>query len=324
MTGNLKKADVRFCSLWFLLLMNIHCFGRTLSDFLNADGPPPKGAPPATPQGLKAVASSGQVTLAWNLQEGVNYDLFHVTNPKAVVGSGTKISSVNPPYTHTGLTNGTTYYYRLTANNSFGTSPPTEEVSATPSPPPAAPQNFMAAASDRRITLSWDSQAGLTYDLFYSTSSGIDVDSDTVMKISGITPPHTHEGLTNGTTYYYRLTAANPSGTSPPTEEVSATPAPVPPLTPQNFAAIALNQKVRLSWDERAGVTYNLFHSVIAGIDVGSSTVMKISNVMPPHTHVGLTNGTTYYYRLTAVNLSGTSPPAEEVSATPSPPTCGT
>ena len=45
MKVNLKKMPVRLCSLLLpclLLLINIHCFKYTLSDFLNADGPPPK------------------------------------------------------------------------------------------------------------------------------------------------------------------------------------------------------------------------------------------------------------------------------------------
>ena len=44
-SGNLKKMNVRLRSLLFpclLILINIHCFKYTLSDFLNAEGPPPK------------------------------------------------------------------------------------------------------------------------------------------------------------------------------------------------------------------------------------------------------------------------------------------
>ena len=134
---NLKKLDVRFCSfcfLWVLLLMNIHCLEYTLSDFLNADGPPPKdeAAPPAVPQGFKAVASfPGQVTLNWVVQEGVSYDLFHSRDAGFELESGTKVSPVTSPHIHKGLMAGATYYYRLTAVNSWGASEPTGEISAT-------------------------------------------------------------------------------------------------------------------------------------------------------------------------------------------------
>ena len=41
----MKRVEFKFCFLWLLcslLLMGIHCTKYTLSDFLNADGPPPK------------------------------------------------------------------------------------------------------------------------------------------------------------------------------------------------------------------------------------------------------------------------------------------
>ena len=238
--------NVRFCSLWFLcflFLTNIHCFKYTLSDFLNAEGPPPKpdesplkdeDTPPAPPQNFVAEASDGQVRLTWDSQEGLTYDLFHSTSAGFELTSGMKLSPVTSPYTHDGLTADTTYYYRLTANNAAGASEPTNEVSArTPATPlatpPATPQNFMATASaaisNTRVTLNWDPQRGVTsYDLFYATAAGIDVESSTAAKFTNVTPPYNHTGLTNNTTYYYRLTANNRFGKSEPTGEISATP----------------------------------------------------------------------------------------------------
>ena len=78
-----------------------------------------------------------------------------------------------------------------------------------------------------------------------------------------------------------------------------------PPETPKNFTAVALNKQVRLTWDVQEGVTYNLFHSVTAGVEVVSDA--KVPNVTSPHIHKELTNGTTYYYLLTAVNSAGAS-----------------
>ena len=87
---------------------------------------------------------------------------------------------------------------------------------------PSVPQNFMAEASTRQVTLTWDVLSGLTYDLYHSTTQGFTLESGT--KIPGASQPYIHTGLTNDTTYYYRLTATNASGTSEPTDEVSATP----------------------------------------------------------------------------------------------------
>ena len=275
---------------------------------------------PAVPENFKAVVSSGQVTLTWTMQDDVAYQLYYSTTAEIIVSSDrvTNIQNVNSPHTFTGLTNGTTYHYRLTASSSSGLSRPTNEVSATPL---AAPENFTAAGLTDRIRLSWTAQdqEGITYDLFYSTAPGVDVESADVTKISVGTLPYDHLGVVGGTTYYYRLKAKAPLGASDLTEEISA--ASGLPSKPRNFAAVALSQRVTLTWDRQEGVAgYDLFYATTPGFDVNdmdSGTVMKITGVNPPYVQRELTNDTTYYYRLTAVNPAGVSDPADEISATP-------
>ena len=90
-----------------------------------------------------------------------------------------------------------------------------------------------------------------------------------------------------------------------------------PPDKPQGLTAAASSGEITLTWTALPDITYNLFHSTTPGIDVDAANVTKIQNAESPYTHTGLTNGTTYYYRLTAVNASGASEPSDEVSATP-------
>ena len=189
--------------------------------------------------------------------------------------------------------------------------------------PPATPQNFTAMAPvDLRgqITLSWNREDGVSYNLFHSRVAGMGVEGMNVMRISDITPPYTHTGLMDDTMYYYHLTAVNSWGTSAPTAEMPAAtlPSPGPPETPQNFTARASSRKVTLTWESQPDVDYYLFYSIRPGIDVERDTnIMGVLNVTPPYGHTGLTNRTTYYYRLTAVNSAGTSEPTQELSATP-------
>ena len=88
------------------------------------------------------------------------------------------------------------------------------------------PRGLTAAASSGQITLTWMALPDITYNLFHSTTPDIDVDAANVMKIPNVTSGYTHTGLTNRTTYYYRLTAVNASGASEPSDEVPATPHP--------------------------------------------------------------------------------------------------
>ena len=308
-----------------LCAMLLNCADKAENGGGNGGGGGNQDTLPEMPQNFRAVASSREVTLRWDVQEGLTYNLFHFTRAGFSLENGMKISDIKTsPYLHTGLMDGTTYYYRLTAVNDSGESKPTREVSArTPVLDlPLTPRFFKAVASSQKVTLSWIPQQGITYNLFHSTTSGIDVGDANVMKISGIrTSPYLHTGLMDGTTYYYRLTAVNSWGESKPTDEVSAgTPALELPPTPQNFRALASSRQVTLRWEKQPGVTYDLFHSRTAGINVGSGTAAKFSGVTPPHIHKNLTNGTTYYYRLTANNRSVASAPTAELLAIPSVP----
>jgi hypothetical protein len=91
------------------------------------------GQPPSPPTGLSATAGNKQVTINWNGVAGAtSYNLYWSTVPGVNKGTGTKISGVISPYTHTGTTNKNTYYYVVTAVNSYGESSESSEVSARP------------------------------------------------------------------------------------------------------------------------------------------------------------------------------------------------
>jgi hypothetical protein len=80
-------------------------------------------------------------------------------------------------------------------------------------PPPSAPTNLSATASDTQVSLSWNSVAGATsYTVKRSTTSGGPYSTI----VSGHTSAsYTNTGLTNGTTYYYVVSATNAQGREP-------------------------------------------------------------------------------------------------------------
>ena len=90
------------------------------------------------------------------------------------------------------------------------------------------------------------------------------------------------------------------------------------PSQPTNVVAKAADSSVGLSWDPPAGATsYNLFWNTTGGVTTASNHVL---NVSMPFAHLGLANGTTYYYRVSALNMYGESTLSAEVRATPLPP----
>jgi fibronectin type 3 domain-containing protein len=137
----------------------------------------PKGsvtAPPTAPTGLTASVGSGTVTLTWNAGGGAtSYAVKRATvsgGPYATVG--TVVSPAPTSFTDSGLTNGATYYYVVSASNAGGTSPNSTELGATPT---AAPTFTMSAtASPNPVAQGKTSTVTLTVqDTSGALSNGI-------------------------------------------------------------------------------------------------------------------------------------------------------
>src|SRR5215831_2552886 len=90
------------------------------------------GNPPAAPTGLAATAGNAQVTLNWNASSGASsYNIKRSTTsggPYTTIATGVTSTS----YTNTGLANGTTYFYVVSAVNAVGESGNSNQASATP------------------------------------------------------------------------------------------------------------------------------------------------------------------------------------------------
>jgi hypothetical protein len=180
--------------------------------------------PPGIPSGLSATPGDGRVDLAWSASSGANsYEVKRSTTqggPYSTVGS-----PATPSYADTTVTNGTPYYYVVSAVNTFGTSADSGEVSATPtaSTPPLAPTGLAATAGNSQVDLSWNASGNTnSYNVKRGTTQG------GPYSVIG-TPPgtsFTDSTAVNGTTYYYVVSASNAFGESPDSGEASATPAP--------------------------------------------------------------------------------------------------
>jgi len=94
------------------------------------------------------------------------------------------------------------------------------------------------------------------------------------------------------------------------------------PSSPTSVAAVAGDSQVTIKWDAISTATsYDIYWSTSPGVTKTNYTG-KISDIATTitttnYTHLGRTNGTTYYYRATAKNTAGESSESNEVSATP-------
>ncbi len=183
------------------------------------------------PTGLTATAGDSTVTLAWTASSGATG--YNVKRGTTHGGPYTKVASpTSPGYNDSALTDGTTYYYVISSLNTAGESANSAEVSATPkgpSAPPSAPAPLVATAGDSVVTLTWGSSTGATsYNVKRSTTNGGPYTQIAV----ATAPAYTDTALTDGTTYYYVVSAVNSAGESPNSAQASATPS-LPP--PTNF-----------------------------------------------------------------------------------------
>ena len=122
---------------------------------------------PAAPTNLTATPGSASATLTWNAVPGAtSYSIYRGT----VSGGETLLQSglTTTGFTDTGLTNGTTYYYQVTAVNSIGASAKSSEASATPQASTAA----VFVGSDAGTQGNWKGVYGADgYDLSQDTSA---------------------------------------------------------------------------------------------------------------------------------------------------------
>ena len=178
---------------------------------------------------------------------------------------------------------------------------------------PATPVGLMAAAGNAQVTLNWTSSSGATgYYVKRATTSGGPYTQIATQALAS----DTDTGLTNGTKYFYVVSAYNSVGQSANSAEVNATPVLPAPSAPTGLAATAGNAQVSLTWAATSGASgYHVKRSIVSGAETQISAPTSNS-----YTDTGLTNGTKYFYVVSAVNSGGESGNSSEVSATPSAP----
>jgi uncharacterized protein (TIGR02145 family)/uncharacterized repeat protein (TIGR02543 family) len=268
---------------------------------------------PNAPSGVSASAvSSSSIAVSWSAVSGATeYYVYRSASASGSYSLVEKTSSTS--VTNTGLSSGTTYYYKVSSYNNGGESSQSSYASATTNlTVPSAPTNVSAtAASSNSITVSWSTVSGASgYYVYRSTSA-----SGSYSQVENTSSASvTNTGLSSGTTYYYKVSAYNNGGESSQSSYVSATTNVAAPNTPTNVSATAASSSsITVSWSAVSGASgYNVYRSTSA-----SGSYSQVENTSSASvTNTGLSSGTTYYYKISAYNDGGESSQSSYASAT--------
>ncbi len=276
--------------------------------------------PPAAPTNLAVKPASGtELDLTWtdNSPFATGYVLQRSVNTGPWV-SLPELPSGTISYHDIGLSPDAFYQYQIEAVDTAGASPFSNIASATTPIPPTTPTNATETLiSTSEIDLKWTNTA--------TNATGIRILRSVIggefVAIVNDLPPsatsYSDTGLPSGTEYDYHIQAYNVAGysdfTGVHTGTISAAPA--------DLQASAGNGQVTLSWTPPAyngdgqNLTFNVYRGTASGAE--AATPIATGLMLATFTDIGLVNGQTYFYTITATDLGGQSAPSPEASATP-------
>lgn len=281
------------------------------------------GLTPETPSSVDGVPSDGEASLSWappvsDIGSAISDYLveYSPANGSSWLTFNDGVST-STTVTVTGLTNGTSYVFRVAAQNSAGTGAfSTASAPVTPRTTPAAPTSVSGTPANSQVALSWTAPSSTggsaITDYIVQVSSDSGATWTTFNDGTATTASTTVTGLTNGLAHTFRVAAQNAAGIGTYSTGSTAVVPRTVPSRPTELTGTASGGQVSLSWTAPASdggspitdyvVQYNTHNG--SGWTTWRTFVDGISAATTA-TVTGLTNGTRYVFRVAAKNAAG-------------------
>lgn len=174
--------------------------------------------PPSEPRAVTAVAGNAAADVSWTepaSDGGLPITGYRVTAYLASSGMPAAVAQQTTNGARStsfpGLTNGTTYFFKVEAQNALGYGPLSAKSNdVTPAAPPGPPRNVVAVAGDQQASVTWSEpldNGGQPID-GYEVVAYRNSDNQEVSRTpAGLDRSQTVTGLVNGTDYYFRVRA---------------------------------------------------------------------------------------------------------------------
>ena len=170
---------------------------------------------PGAPSGLTATGEIGQIVLSWSAPGSGGSPILHYD---IVIDGTTTVQVTTPGYTDTGLANGSTHSYVVTAVNAVGSSASASDAATTPDAP-GAPSGLSATTTiPGEIDLDWTAPANNG-----SSITGYDIYRDGSLYITTSATNYQDAGLGSAESHAYYVIAHTGVGDGPPSTTETGT-----------------------------------------------------------------------------------------------------
>ena len=262
---------------------------------------------PTAPTNLSAQRGNGVVTLAWGAPAQLNgaalqgYEIVYDSETQSV---GANVTG----YTATGLSNGTTYEFRVYAKSDYGNGA-AAITTAKPATTPSAPASLRAGYADSAITLQWDLATGANTGGEPVTAYIIRHGANKAATVGAVNSA-VIGSLTNGETVAFSVYAVNAVGESATPATISEY-ANTTPAAPTGLQAQDGNGVITLQWSAPVDSGGAAITAYI--VEYTGGTITAATNRA---TLTGLSNGNAITAKVLAVNRGGRGASSAPVVAT--------